>query len=164
MPKRLRYFPVRDATLLNRVVRIALSEVERAVRAHNPARYLWAMLLARIYEILPLTCNHCGGEVQLIAFVTETVPIREVLAHIGEPTKPPRIPPPRAPPQGRDDRRSVDLVEEFTQEHFDYEFDQTPPWIVLAPSGAPNAASISRTRPAARPVAVTSPGWSRFAG
>ncbi len=31
-PKRLRYFLVRDASLLNRVVRIALSEVERTTR------------------------------------------------------------------------------------------------------------------------------------
>jgi hypothetical protein len=36
LPKRLRYFLVRDARLLNRVVRIALSEVERAIRAHSP--------------------------------------------------------------------------------------------------------------------------------
>jgi hypothetical protein len=46
------------------------------------------MLLARIYEIFPLTCNHCGGEVRLIAFVTEAVPIGEVLEHLGEPTQP----------------------------------------------------------------------------
>ena len=36
VPKRLRYFLARDARLLNRVVRIALSEVERAIRAHSP--------------------------------------------------------------------------------------------------------------------------------
>ncbi len=36
LPKRLRYFLVRDARLLNRVVRIALTEVERAIRAHSP--------------------------------------------------------------------------------------------------------------------------------
>jgi hypothetical protein len=36
LPKRLRYFLIRDASLLNRVVRIALSEVERAIRAHTP--------------------------------------------------------------------------------------------------------------------------------
>ncbi len=36
LPKRLRYFLVRDARLLNRVVRIALSEMERAIRAHSP--------------------------------------------------------------------------------------------------------------------------------
>jgi hypothetical protein len=99
---------------------------EEAPTAH-PARYLWAMLLARIYEIFPLTCNHCGGEVRLIAFVTEAVPIREVLEHLGEPTKPPRIHPPRAPPEASDDPRTVDQ-EDFTQDHFEYEFDQTISW------------------------------------
>ncbi len=28
-----------------------------------PARYLWAALLARIFEIFPMTCTHCGGEI-----------------------------------------------------------------------------------------------------
>jgi phosphatidylserine/phosphatidylglycerophosphate/cardiolipin synthase-like enzyme len=28
----------------------------------SPARYLWALLLARIYELLPLRCTQCGGE------------------------------------------------------------------------------------------------------
>ena len=37
----------------------------------HPARYLWAALLARIFEVFPLTCTHCGGELKLIAFVTE---------------------------------------------------------------------------------------------
>jgi len=36
LPKRLDYFLVRDARLLNRVVRIALSEMERAIRAQSP--------------------------------------------------------------------------------------------------------------------------------
>jgi hypothetical protein len=76
----------------------ATASAEDSPTAH-PARYLWAMLLARIYEIFPLTCNHCGGEVRLIAFVTEAVPIGEILKHLGEPTKAPCIHPPRAPPQ-----------------------------------------------------------------
>jgi hypothetical protein len=49
------------------------------VPSPHPARYLWAMLLARIYEIFPLTCHHYGGEVRLIAFVTEAVPIDKTL-------------------------------------------------------------------------------------
>jgi len=99
---------------------------EETTTAH-PARYLWAMLLARIYEIFPLTCHHCGGEVRLIAFVTEVASIREILEHIGEPTKPPRAHPPRAPPAGSDEPRGVD-DEDFTQDHFEYEFDQTVTW------------------------------------
>ena len=33
---------------------------------HSPARYLWAVLLARIYELLPLRCALCGAQMRLI--------------------------------------------------------------------------------------------------
>ncbi|AGA32600.1 putative transposase [Thioalkalivibrio nitratireducens DSM 14787] len=59
----------------------------------SPARYLWAMLLARIYEAFPLTCPRCGAEIRIIGFVTEAVDVRAILEHIGEPATPPlRIP------------------------------------------------------------------------
>ncbi len=56
----------------------------------SPARYLWAMLLARIYESAQLACPHCGAEMRIIAFVTDGVSARRILAHIGEPTDPQR--------------------------------------------------------------------------
>jgi len=34
-------------------------------------RYLWAVLLARFYEIFPLRCSRCGTEMRIIAFVTD---------------------------------------------------------------------------------------------
>jgi len=37
----------------------------------SPARYLWAMLLARIYKSAPLACPHCGADMRIIAFVTK---------------------------------------------------------------------------------------------
>ena len=49
----------------------------------SPARYLWAMLLARIYESAPLTYTHCGADMQIIAFVTDGVSVHRILAHIG---------------------------------------------------------------------------------
>jgi len=67
----------------------------------SPARYLWAMLVARIYEVLPLVCKHCGAEMQ-IAFVTETASVTRILEHIGEPAKPPRLSPARGPPTGEE--------------------------------------------------------------
>ena len=62
------------------------------------ARYVCAMLLARIYEVLPLVCPQCGGEMKIIAFIIEAVVIREILGHLGEPTSPPRLLPARGPP------------------------------------------------------------------
>jgi hypothetical protein len=40
---------------------------------------LWAMLIARIYEILPLVCPRCGGELKIVAFLTEADPIQRIL-------------------------------------------------------------------------------------
>ena len=53
------------------------------------ARYLWAALLARIYEVLPLICPHCGAEMRLIAAITDKPSIERILRHIGEPGRPP---------------------------------------------------------------------------
>ena len=75
--------------------------------AHRKAaRYAWALLLARIYdqrkspwdEVLPLLCPKCGGEMRIIAFITEAVVIRKILGHLAEPTAPPTIKPARGPP------------------------------------------------------------------
>ena len=30
--------------------------------SRSPARYLWATLIARLFELLPLTCPDCGAE------------------------------------------------------------------------------------------------------
>jgi hypothetical protein len=46
----------------------------------------------------PLRCPMCGGQMHLIAFITEGVQIRRILDHIGVDSEPPRIPPARAPP------------------------------------------------------------------
>jgi hypothetical protein len=67
-------------------------------RRHSPARYLSAALLARIYQVLPLLCPECGGEMQLIACITEPAPVQRILLHIGEPAAPPPISPARSPP------------------------------------------------------------------
>jgi hypothetical protein len=60
-------------------------------------RLLWAVVLARIFEILPLRCRLCAGEVRIIAFVTDPGTVRAILAHLGEPTTAPRAGPARAP-------------------------------------------------------------------
>ena len=62
------------------------------------ARYLWAMLLARIYEAFPLACPICHAEMRIIAFINEAATVKQILEHIGEATQPPRIAPARGPP------------------------------------------------------------------
>ena len=62
------------------------------------ARYAWALLLARIYEVFPLVCPLCGAEMRIIAFITDASVIRDILVHLGEPIAPPRVAPARGPP------------------------------------------------------------------
>jgi hypothetical protein len=69
------------------------------LRASRAQRYVWAMLLARIHDVLPLVCTRCGRAMRIVAFVTASA-VRRILAHVGEPTRPPAILPARAPPMG----------------------------------------------------------------
>ncbi len=64
----------------------------------SPAHYLWAMLLARLFASLPLVCPNGGADRRIVAFITETAPVRRILNHIGEPAEPPRIAPALGPP------------------------------------------------------------------
>jgi hypothetical protein len=62
------------------------------------SHYLWAMLLARIYETLPLICPICQTQMRIIAFIIDASTVRKILDHIGESAQPPRIAPARGPP------------------------------------------------------------------
>ncbi len=67
-------------------------------RSHDTSRIAWAKLMARVGEEFPLECPNCGGDIRLIAFITEPGPIRKILTHLGEPLKPPPVSPARGPP------------------------------------------------------------------
>ena len=71
---------------------------EPAAPPKRPAHYLWAVLIARIYEVFPLLCPNCGGQMRLIAFITHSADIRQILDHIGVESEPPHITPARGPP------------------------------------------------------------------
>ncbi len=80
-------------------------------RSHDTSRIAWAKLMARVGEEFPLECPGCGGDIRLIAFITEPGPIRKILTHLGEPLEPPLVSPARGPPadwgefvQAHDDR------------------------------------------------------------
>lgn len=60
-----------------------------------PNRYLWAMLLARIYNLFPLLCPVCGSEMQVIAAIQDKPVINKILKSVGEPTEPPALSPAR---------------------------------------------------------------------
>jgi hypothetical protein len=52
--------------------------------------------ITRIGYVLPR--HKAGGDIRLIAFITDPAPIRKILTHLGEPLEPPPISPARGPP------------------------------------------------------------------
>jgi hypothetical protein len=83
------------------------------------SRMLWAQLLARIYEVLPLLCPACGGEMRIISFITLPSTVERILLHLDLPHRPPRVSPARDPPQA------------------ELHFDQTPAFDHTAPEAIP---------------------------
>jgi hypothetical protein len=90
------------------------------------ARFVWAMLLARIYEVFPLICPKCGGTMKIIAFIDEGEVIREILTHLGEPVDPPRIAPAHGPPLWEAAGQCGDDL--LIQPLPEFEFDQRIAW------------------------------------
>ena len=63
-------------------------DTQAKLRSHDTSRIAWAKLMARVGEEFPLQCPACGGDIRLIAFITEPGPIRKILTHLGEPFEP----------------------------------------------------------------------------
>ena len=89
-------------------------DADQKPRSHDTSRIAWAKLMARLGEEFLLECPACGGDIRLIAFITEPGPIRKILTHLGEPLEPPPLSPARGPPtdwgelvQVHDDREAV---------------------------------------------------------
>ncbi len=100
-----------------------------------PAHYQWAVLIARIYEVFPLLCPMCGGQMRLIAFITHSADIRQILDHIGVQPEPPRIASARGPPlwddcgvQKDDGVQAEPDWDLAAQPAPDYEVDQRVNW------------------------------------
>ncbi len=62
------------------------------------ARIRWAVLLARIYDVLPLLCPACGADMRILAFLTDPPVVSAILLHFDLPHKRPPSPA-RGPPQ-----------------------------------------------------------------
>lgn len=59
------------------------------------ARSAWARLIKKVYEVDPLKCPHCGGEMRFLAVIEEAPVIERILRHIKvwDPSPPLRAPP-----------------------------------------------------------------------
>jgi hypothetical protein len=55
----------------------------------------WARLIQKVYEVDPLVCRKCTGQMRVIAFIEDEDVIRKILKHLGL-WEVKRKPPPRA--------------------------------------------------------------------
>ena len=120
----------------------AVTPKPNPVPPKRPAHYLWAVLIARIYEVFgktpsqPLLCPICGAQMRIIAFITHSADIRQILDHIGVASEPPQISPARGPPLWDDggDAQTDERVHNepdwdlAAQSAPDYEVDQRVSW------------------------------------
>jgi hypothetical protein len=107
---------------------LASASLDEPPRSASPARIRWAVLLARIYEVLPLLCPACGGSMKVLAFLTDPPVLSAILLHLDLPHRPPPLAPARGPPQRDfllDQTPRFDPVDpEFVP---DFQFDQSLP-------------------------------------
>jgi hypothetical protein len=65
----------------------------------NGVRMAWAKLLKRVFNVDVSVCPDCGGQMRIIAFITDPASIRRYLEGVGLPAFAPPIAPARSPPQ-----------------------------------------------------------------
>ena len=109
--------------------------LQKAIDYRLPPHILWAVLIARIYEVLPLLCPLCGGQMRIIAFIAHSADIRHIVEHIGVDLEPPRIKPARGPPlwdacdaRGGEGMEPVPDWDEAAQLVPEFEVDQRISW------------------------------------
>lgn len=98
----------------------------------NAVRHVWALLLARIDEVVPLVFPKCGGDLLIVAFMNEGPVIRGCLGHLGKPTSALSLAPPRGPPlwalSVTDPQQAEWEADPQPQPAPDYELDQHVVW------------------------------------
>ena len=52
----------------------------------------WARLIAKVFHVDPLVCRRCAGPLKVVAYITDSLAIRQILEHLdlSPPEKPPR--------------------------------------------------------------------------
>jgi len=85
---------------------------------HIPSKK-WRECIKKIYEIDPLCCPKCGGEMKIISFITEYQIIKKILEHLRLwEQKPSRDPPNRETSSENPVLESLDRGNELIYEPF----------------------------------------------
>ena len=56
-------------------------DVAQATDSKNKGS-VWARLISKIYEVEPLICTKCGGDMKVVAVITDSVEVEKILRHL----------------------------------------------------------------------------------
>ncbi len=56
--------------------------IESETSVALPGKSTWGALIAKIYEINPLVCQYCGGEMKVVAVIVDSVEVKKILKHL----------------------------------------------------------------------------------
>ena len=84
-------------------------------------------MLARVYELMPLQCPHCAGEMKIIAFIKDQDSIQSILNHLNESTQAPQMMTARGPPEIMDEQLEINFEDDFVDIPYD-NFDRRISW------------------------------------
>lgn len=88
-----------NAKIRSKIVPKKVEAKENQEEKPKSKRISWAKLLKRVFGIDMEKCDHCGGKMEILAAIMETVVIEKILKHLGRPYKPPDIAPAQYPEQ-----------------------------------------------------------------
>jgi hypothetical protein len=77
---------------------LAQGAARTAREAARMASRAWAACIRRVFEVDPVLCEGCGGEMRLVAIISADAEICRILEHLGLATEFPRTSPARSPP------------------------------------------------------------------
>ncbi|MBI5882603.1 MAG: transposase, partial [Elusimicrobia bacterium] len=86
-----------------------LSAVSNTVRkAVSAAARTWAACMRKVFEIDPVLCPSCGGQMRPVAVITDDRELDRILAHLSLPRDFPKTAPARSPPRATAEETQVD--------------------------------------------------------
>ena len=66
-----------------------LTEKKSGAGFSNKHGSVWARLIAKIYEVDPLVCPHCGSDMKVIAVIMDFTEVKKILKYLEKTGKSP---------------------------------------------------------------------------
>ena len=65
------------------------ADVTESVESNKSSNQTWARLIQKVYEVDPLKCPKCGGQMKIIAVITDSFECQKIVEHLKKNKSPP---------------------------------------------------------------------------